>query len=153
MEQSQMSKFCIDLKGADLADIVDQICIAWHGANCKAQIEITADWAEKLRIQIKSKHGKGWSLDAVGESKFNPHGKCRMQYKKTNQKRVGVVLPIEWRPENFDKIFHIADAVITIFLVNDVSLKEALNAAVDRTADSTAHQARLQSRAGAIDAQ
>lgn len=139
-----MSKFCIDLKGADLADIVDQICVAWHGANCKAQIEITADWAERLRKQIKSKHGKGWSLDAVGESKFNPHGKCRMQYKKPNQKRVGVVLPIEWRPENFDKIFYMADAVITVFLANDVSLKEAFNTAIDRTADPTTHPHRLQ---------
>jgi hypothetical protein len=149
MEPNQMSKFCIELEGTELAEIVDSICIAWHQANNKAQIDIAADWAERLRKQIKTKHGKGWSLDAVGESKFNPHGKCRMQYKPPNQKRTGVVLPIEWRPENFEKIFCIADAVITVFLANNVSLKEALNAAFDRTADPTAHPHRVQQRSGA----
>ncbi len=85
-----MSKFCIELKNSDLAEIVDQVCAAWYEANSKTQIEITANWAEKLRNQIKAKHGKGWGLDGVGESQFNPHGKCRLQYKKQTIKELAL---------------------------------------------------------------
>lgn len=141
-----MSKFCIELKNADLADIVDQVCIAWHEVNGKEQIEITANWAEKLRNQIKAKHGKGWGLDGVGESQFNPHGKCRLQYKKTNHQRVGIVLPINWRPENFDELFWMADAVITVFIANDLSLKEAFNSVIDRASHPAADPHCLQPR-------
>ena len=136
-----MSKFCIELKDADLASIIDQVCIAWCNANNQKYIESTVDWADRLRMQIKIKHGKGWSLDGVGVSRFNPHGKCRIQYKATNQPRAGVVLPIEWRPENFSKIACLADAVISSFFANDLSLKDAFAVALDRTSDPVSSEA------------
>jgi len=96
-----MSQFCIDFEGMLLPDAIAAVVEAWYEAQIAEQ---STDWVSELRLRIKRECGRGWIIDAVGKTKLNPSGKCRLSKIAADRTRASVVLPLDWLPENADKI-------------------------------------------------
>jgi hypothetical protein len=97
MEQSQMSKFCIDLEGMMLPDAIAAVVEAWYDVQNGMQ---QSNWEEELRLKIKREFGRGWSVFPTNGTKVNPYGKTRLTRMSADRSRVSVVIPIEYREEN-----------------------------------------------------
>ena len=102
VEQSQVSKFCIDLEGMMLPDAIAAVVEAWYDAQ---NAESAADWVEDLRLQIKREFGRGWSVRGVGATKLNPEGRCQLTRIAPDRSRSSVIIPVEWRALNAQLIY------------------------------------------------
>ena len=113
MEQSQMSKFCIDLEGMMLPDAIAAVVEAWYDAQ---NVEAVTDWVDELRLQIKREFGRGWIIRSVGGNKLNPNGKCQLTRIAADRTRNSVVLPVEWNQSNADLIYEWVSGICGFFV-------------------------------------
>jgi hypothetical protein len=144
MEQSQMSKFCIELKGMMLPDAIAAVVIAWHDAQDTEPINIDDEWHERVRSEIRRQHGRGWVLRSVGKSRFRPQGMAQLIHRKSDNTKSTTVLPYEYSHENENKILkcalHLCEQVA--MCEGNVSLQEAAKVVLPFYADErTTHPA------------
>jgi hypothetical protein len=124
MEQSQMSKFCIELEGITMFDAIKAVIEAWYDAQnmdirinekAKNNVKETAQWEEELRLKVKRQFGRGWSIYKTDGNKLNPYGKTRLtriESDCTPRTRESVVIPVEYREENAKLISsHVFEAI------------------------------------------
>ena len=137
MEQNQLSKFCIEFEGMTLPDALAAVVIAWHDAQ---DTNSSNDWVGDLRTRIKRECGKGWIIDAVGKTKLNPNGKCRLSKIAPDRRRTSVVLPQDWSPENSDIIFGLAFGICQRHMDFGETLQEALSIAIGMRSETIARQ-------------
>jgi hypothetical protein len=124
MEQNQMKQFCIDLEGMMLPDAIAAVVEAWYDAQIAEQ---ATDWVSELRLRIKRECGRGWIIDAVGKTKLNSSGKCRLTKIAPDRSRSSVVLPHDWLPENADDILGDAIHIHECLMANvGMSIKDGL---------------------------
>ena len=91
----------------------------------KLQISPKEKWVDDLRMEIKRKCGKGLIIDAVGKTKLNPNGKCRLSKIATDRTRTSVILPHDWLPQNAELILN--DAIhVHESLLAGMNIKDAL---------------------------
>jgi hypothetical protein len=124
MEQNQMSKFCIDLEGVMLPDAIAALVDAWSEAQIAEQ---AADWVSELRLRIKRECGRGWIIDAVGKTKLNSSGKCRLTKIAPDRSRSSVVLPYAWLLENAELIYLSAEFIHWKIHNDGCTLQEAMS--------------------------
>lgn len=99
---------------SELADLVDLVVSLKNDVEelqkwRKSQTPKKDRWIDDLRLRIRRECGRGWIIDAVGKTKLNPNGKCRLSKIALDRSRTSVVLPHDWLPENADEI--LGDAI------------------------------------------
>ena len=113
---------------SELADLVDLVVSLKNDVEelqkwRKSQVSPKEQWVDDLRMQIKRECGKGLIIDAVGKSKLNPNGKCRLSKIAPDRSRTSVTLPHDWLPENakaiLDDAIHIHECLLAGLTIKD----------------------------------
>jgi len=116
----------------EIADLVDLVVSLQDDVKelqkwRKLQIPGEEQWISELRLKIKRKCGRGLIVDAVGKTKLNPNGKCRLTKIAPDRSRISVVLPYDWVLENAEAILGDAIHIHECLIADpDMSLKDAL---------------------------
>jgi hypothetical protein len=116
----------------EIADLVDLVVSLQDNVKelqkkRKSQIPAEEQWVSKLRLRIKRDCGRGWLIDAVGKTKLNPSGKCRLTKIAADRSRTSVVLPYAWLSENAELIYLSADFMHWKIHKDGCTLQEAMS--------------------------
>ena len=102
MEQSQVSKFCIDLEGVMLPDAIAAVVEAWYDAQNEIEID---DWENDLRAKIKEEFGESWIVQEHGLHCGRPDGNGRLIRIGLDRSLCSVVIPVRWHKANADVLY------------------------------------------------
>lgn len=116
----------------ELADLVDLVVSlkdevselqSWR----KSQQSTQKDWVENLRLKIKQKHGRGWIIRGIAQTKINPNGRCQLTKIAKDRTRTSVMLPLKWHEDESSSIYEMVNYICTVSSEKGLLLGDALN--------------------------